>query len=176
MNSIMKKQRRSYKLFYTIIILFLLFAGCFVLYQHSREQSFRVDLLQSQLQDFNQEVYYILQDDSITVPNKQQTAMLNRLVNRQNKSGLRLTLIDTKGKVIYDSFNGDLRIFENHLNRVEVRQALGLGSGFDMRRMSKTFGTPYFYSATYIPPLPIVVRSALPYNTELAHSLRTDRQ
>jgi len=176
MNSIMKKQRRSYKLFYTIIILFLLFAGCFVLYQHSREQSFRVDLLQSQLQDFNQEVYYILQDDSITVPNKQQTAMLNRLVNRQNKSGLRLTLIDTKGKVIYDSFNGDLRIFENHLNRVEVRQALGLGSGFDVRRMSKTFGTPYFYSATYIPPLLIVVRSALPYNTELAHSLRTDRQ
>ena len=172
----MKKHSRSYKLFYTIIILFLLFAGCFVLYQHSREQSFRVDLLQSQLQDFNQEVYYILQDDSITVPNKQQTAMLNRLVARQNKSGLRLTLIDTKGKVIYDSFNGDLRIFENHLNRVEVRQALGLGSGFDMRRMSKTFGTPYFYSATYIPPLPIVVRSALPYNTELAHSLRTDRQ
>ena len=55
MNSIMKKQRRSYKLFYTIIILFLLFAGCFVLYQHSREQSFRVDLLQSQLQDFNRE-------------------------------------------------------------------------------------------------------------------------
>ena len=176
MNSIMKKQRRSYKLFYTIIILFLLFAGCFVLYQHSREQSFRVDLLQSQLQDFNQEVYYILQDDSITVPNKQQTAMLNRLVTRQNKSGLRLTLIDTKGKVVYDSFNGDLRIFENHLNRVEVRQALGLGSGFDMRRMSKTFGTPYFYSATYTPPLPVVVRSALPYNTELVHSLRTDRQ
>lgn len=172
----MKKHSRSYKLFYTIIILFLLFAGCFVLYQHSREQSFRVDLLQSQLQDFNQEVYYILQDDSITVPNKQQTAMLNRLVARQNKSGLRLTLIDTKGKVIYDSFNGDLRIFENHLNRVEVRQALGLGSGFDVRRMSKTFGTPYFYSATYTPPLPVVVRSALPYNTELAHSLRTDRQ
>ncbi len=172
----MKKHSRSYKLFYTIIILFLLFAGCFVLYQHSREQSFRVDLLQSQLQDFNQEVYYILQDDSITVPNKQQTAMLNRLVTRQNKSGLRLTLIDTEGKVVYDSFNGDLRIFENHLNRVEVRQALGLGSGFDVRRMSKTFGTPYFYSATYTPPLPVVVRSALPYNTELAHSLRTDRQ
>ena len=172
----MKKHSRSYKLFYTIIILFLLFAGCFVLYQHSREQSFRVDLLQSQLQDFNQEVYYILQDDSITVPNKQQTAMLNRLVTRQNKSGLRLTLIDTKGKVVYDSFNGDLRIFENHLNRIEVRQALGLGSGFDVRRMSKTFGTPYFYSATYTPPLPVVVRSALPYNTELVHSLRTDRQ
>ena len=172
----MKKHSRSYKLFYTIIILFLLFAGCFVLYQHSREQSFRVDLLQSQLQDFNQEVYYILQDDSITVPNKQQTAMLNRLVTRQNKSGLRLTLIDTEGKVVYDSFNGDLRIFENHLNRVEVRQALGLGSGFDVRRMSKTFGTPYFYSATYTPPLPVVVRSALPYNTELVHSLRTDRQ
>jgi len=172
----MKKHSRSYKLFYTIIILFLLFAGCFVLYQHSREQSFRVDLLQSQLQDFNQEVYYILQDDSITVPNKQQTVMLNRLVTRQNKSGLRLTLIDTKGKVVYDSFNGDLRIFENHLNRIEVRQALGLGSGFDVRRMSKTFGTPYFYSATYTPPLPVVVRSALPYNTELVHSLRTDRQ
>ena len=172
----MKKRSRSYKLFYTIIILFLLFAGCFVLYQHSREQSFRVDLLQSQLQDFNQEVYYILQDDSITVPNKQQNAMLSRLVSRQNKSGLRLTLINTEGKVIYDSFNGDLRIYENHLNRVEVRQALGLGTGFDVRRMSKTFKTPYFYSATYSPPLPIVVRSALPYNTELTHSLRTDRQ
>jgi signal transduction histidine kinase len=172
----MRKHSRSYKLFYTIIVLFLLFAGCFVLYQHSRERSFRVDLLQSQLQDFNQQVCYILQDDSIIVPNKQEQAMLSRLVSRQNKSGLRLTLINTEGKVVYDSFNDNVNIYGNHLDRVEVRQALGLGTGFDVRRLSKTFGTPYFYSATYNPPLPLIVRSALPYNTELSHSLRTDRQ
>src|SRR5574344_2111214 len=172
----MRNLGRSYKLFYTIIVLFLLFAGCFVLYQHSRERSFRVDLLQSQLQDFNQQVCYILQDDSIIVPNKQQQELLSRLVSRQNKSGLRLTLINTDGKVVYDSFNDNINIYGNHLDRIEVRQALGLGTGFDVRRLSKTFGTPYFYSATYNPPLPVVVRSALPYNTELTHSLKTDRQ
>jgi signal transduction histidine kinase len=172
----MRKLGRSYKLFYTIIVLFLLFVCCFVLYQHSRERSFRVDLLQSQLQDFNQQVCFALQDGNISMPNKQQRAWLNRLVGRQEKDGLRLTLINTDGRVVYDSFNDNIHIYGNHLDRPEIRQALGLGTGFDVRRLSKTFGKPYFYSATYNSPLQLVVRSALPYNTELTHSLRTDKE
>jgi Tfp pilus assembly protein PilN len=170
----MKKLSHSYQLFYAVLVLFLLFAGCFVLYQQSRERTYRIDLLQSQLQDFNRQVSYSLQDDSIIHPDRRQQATLKKLIGRQNRNGLRLTLILTDGRVVFDSFNDNLRLYSNHLDRTEVRQALGFGEGFDIRRQSATFGIPYYYSATYDAPYPVIVRSALPYNTELIHTLQPD--
>lgn len=81
----MGKNSPSYKLFYTLVVLFLLFVGCFILYQHHRERAFRIELLQTQLQDFNHQVYDMLQDDSIVYPNKQQQVLLRRLIGQQNK-------------------------------------------------------------------------------------------
>ena len=43
----------SWQLFFSIGILFLFFAGCFLVYQSRRERLFKIALLNQQLQDYN---------------------------------------------------------------------------------------------------------------------------
>ena len=61
---------------------------------------------------------------------------------------LRITLIDTDGTVLYDSWlpDGALEKYENHLDRPEVAKALASGSGFDQRK-SDTTGQNFTYYA-----------------------------
>lgn len=57
----------------------------------------------------------------------------------------RLTLIDTDGRVLYDSMENEEKM-PNHKNRREVKAALGLGIGEDLR-LSDTLGKQTFYYA-----------------------------
>ena len=50
---------------------------------------------------------------------------------------LRITVIDSDGKVEYDS-NADIGSMENHGNRPEVKQALKTGSGSAIREVRNT--------------------------------------
>lgn len=58
----------------------------------------------------------------------------------------RLTLISQDGQVLYDSEHTDEATLENHKNRPEVRQAVNLGEGKDVRR-SDTLEQEMFYYA-----------------------------
>ena len=58
----------------------------------------------------------------------------------------RLTLISEDGQVLYDSEHTDEATLENHKNRPEVRQAVNLGEGKDVRR-SDTLEQEMFYYA-----------------------------
>ena len=58
----------------------------------------------------------------------------------------RLTLIGQDGQVLYDSEHTDEATLENHKNRPEVRQAVNLGEGKDVRR-SDTLEQEMFYYA-----------------------------
>ena len=58
----------------------------------------------------------------------------------------RLTLIGQDGQVLYDSEHTDEATLENHKNRPEVRQAVNLGEGQDVRR-SDTLEQEMFYYA-----------------------------
>lgn len=61
--------------------------------------------------------------------------------------GLRITLIDPSGTVLYES-DADASTMENHLDRPEVQSALADGSG-SSRRTSDTLGTEdYYYAVT----------------------------
>ena len=44
----------SRKLFLSVISLFLVFAACFIAYQYQREKEYKVELLDTQLQDYNE--------------------------------------------------------------------------------------------------------------------------
>lgn len=58
----------------------------------------------------------------------------------------RLTLISQDGQVLYDSEHTDEATLENHKDRPEVRQAVNLGEGKDVRR-SDTLEQEMFYYA-----------------------------
>lgn len=156
----------SRKLFLSVILLFLVFAICFIAYQYQREREYKVELLNMQLQDYNARLYERFNaksDFEDTIDNYIRNHALN---------DLRVTLIDRKGNVVYDSFKKLNLKLENHLNRPEIQKAFKNGQGFDVRRTSETTGVPYFYSASRYDDY--IVRSALPYNVSLINNLKAD--
>ena len=145
-----------------IICLFLLFAASMTIYLMHREERQHVELLQTRLQSCNDGAYQLHQfrTDSVGWISP--------------SPDIRLTVIDLKGDVIYDSTDTIAhQPHANHLDREEIRQALQGGRGYALIRSSETTGRDYFYSATRYGDC--VVRSALPYDTELRQSLATDR-
>lgn len=156
----------SRKLFLSVISLFLVFSGCFIAYQYQREKEYKIKLLNTQLQDYNNRLYERLNvapDIEATTTDYLKTHFLE---------DLRVTLIDLQGNVIYESYPHLNRSLENHLNRPEIQKALISRKGYDVRRTSETTGVPYFYSATRYDSY--IIRSALPYNVSLSNTLKAD--
>lgn len=135
---------RKHILFLVAVVSAAVITLCFGAYEYEREHDFRCDILQAKLQ-------------------------LNN--HTRSDSTLRLTIIDTLGRVLYDSEQHDVRSMGNHLHRKEVAEALRKGSGYDISRTSEIDGERYFYSATFFPDSGIVVRSSVAYSAPLTSSL-----
>ena len=157
----------SRKLFLSVILLFLIFAASVITYQYQREKEYKIELLNLQLQDFNEDLFHRLKE----TPDSLWASLLQDNILQANKE-LRVTIITPEGEVLYDSYEPKVKT-NNHLNRPEVQQALKNKKGHDVRRMSETTGMSYFYSATDFGPF--IIRSALPYNIDLINHLSTDR-
>lgn len=156
----------SRKLFLSVISLFLVFATCFMAYQYQREKEYKIEVLHTQLQDYNARLHEKL--DTATHSKE----LLNEYIRQHAMKDLRVTVIDLNGNVLVDSYKSDCNLLESHLDRTEVQKALRNGNGFDVRRTSETTGVPYFYSASLFENY--IVRSALPYNVSLINNLKAD--
>lgn len=160
-------------LFLSVIAIFVLFALSFTVYQYKREKEYKMDIMQSRLQNNNYEILYTL-GDSIVSGQK-----LNRYVNTHDIKGLRVTIINTKGKVVADSKYSYEALTYNFLKEKEIKQALAKGTGYEIKRESKDNGVSYFYSATKF-KLPnkseesFIIRSAIPYSESLTKNLEAD--
>ncbi|WP_321517693.1 ATP-binding protein [uncultured Bacteroides sp.] len=155
------------KLLLSVILLFAAFSLCFIGFQYNREKEFKVELLNTKLQDYNARLYEEI-SDSANIEN-----ILDKYTKRHTLKDLRVTIIDLDGKVIYDNLKKDYNHIENHLNRPEVKLAINKGNGYDLRRISGTTGITYFYSATLYDKY--IIRSALPYNIDLIIKLKADQ-
>lgn len=158
----------SRKLFLSVISLFLVFAACFIAYQYQREKEYKVELLDMQLQNYNDRLQQELQE----IPDSTWSTILNKYIDKYVNKDLRVTIVDLHGNVLFDSYQHNNRELDNHLKRPEVQTALKEGKGYDVRRTSETTGTPYFYSATVYDDY--IIRSALPYDVNLIKNLAAD--
>ncbi len=59
---------------------------------------------------------------------------------------LRITLVDSRGKVLFESSSADTEKMENHLERPEIQQAINNGTGVS-QRYSETLNTNIYYCA-----------------------------
>ena len=158
----------SRKLFLSVITLFIAFAACFMLFQYQREKSYKTELLNTQLQNYNEQLYEYMVDAG-SVDSLKNYIMTHMIPN------LRVTIITPEGKVIFDSTDKNLEDFQNHSSRKEVQDALMYGSGYAINRFSESIdGEEFFYSAKYFPKHRIILRSALPYNVSLTEHLEAD--
>lgn len=158
----------SRKLFLSVITLFVAFAACFMLFQYQREKSYKTELLNTQLQNYNEQLYSYMADAG-SLDSLKNYIMTHMIPN------LRVTIITPEGKVIFDSTDKNLEEFQNHSSRKEVQDALMYGSGYAINRFSESIdGEEFFYSAKYFPKHRIIIRSALPYNLSLTEHLEAD--
>ena len=139
--------------------------ACFIVLQYGREKHFKAEQLNSQLQLFNIQFLDALAGG----------ANVDSLARQHKKpfEEQRITVIDLSGKVLFDS-SSDTTSMTNHLDRPEVIQALGNGTGYVIRRHSESTHLNYFYSATKNDSL--IVRSAVPYSLSLREVLAADRE
>ena len=159
----------SQRLFFSVIALFIAFVICFMAFQYRREKDYKVELLNTQLQNYNDQL-----SDFLFIQDSLETTTLGQYVRNHHLNDLRVTLITPNGKVIFDNLRKNPEQFSNHLDRQEIKQALQQGSGYAIHRQSESVGGEFFYSARYYPELEIIIRSALPYNVSLIQSLSTD--
>ena len=159
----------SKKLFLSVIVLFLVFAVCFMAFQYRREKEYKIELLNTQLQNYNDRLNDFLREkDTLNLE------LLDKYVHEHTLNELRVTLIDKEGKVLYDNIEQNPLHFSNHLNREEIKKAISQGSGYSINRQSESLGGEFFYSARYYPGTHYIIRSALPYSVSLMHHLKAD--
>jgi two-component system OmpR family sensor kinase/two-component system phosphate regulon sensor histidine kinase PhoR len=141
-----------------------------MLFQYKREKAYKIELLNTQLQNYNNQLCDFLADHHGVNSDSMQSYVTTHMM-----PNLRVTLIEPSGKVVYDNTNANWESFANHSSRKEVQDALMYGSGYSISRQSESIqGEEYFYSARYYPPYRIIIRSALPYNLSLAEHLQAD--
>lgn len=173
----MKTTTVGKKLFFSVLAIFLVFAVCFIVFQQARERQYKIGILDTRLEDFNQRLATFIQDDSIS-SEASFLAKYDALKAQCAKLGyrdLRVTIVGKGGNVLFDNTRRDFGNLPNHSSRPEIQTALRDGHGTSVGRYSNTLKHDFFYSATYFPNENIIIRSALPYNHDLARSLQLDQ-
>lgn len=174
----------SVRLYLIVLTLFTANTITFILFQHYREIQYKIERLDYQMHDNNDNLYNILSKhvpDSVFIQNGTDS-LLHRICDSVAKlpstiidNSIRLTVINKNGTVIYDSEIQHYDTLQNHSNRTEIKNALKNGHGYATDRKSKSTSKEYFYSATFYKDKNIIIRSACPYNQILMETLRADR-
>lgn len=160
LNKLSYRQR----LFLWLIGYSLLMMAGFVIFQYHREKEFKVAEINLQLQLINT---YILNE--LEEGKRMQDITLSDF---KAFNDLRVSVISANGDVIYDNTLDSIHR-TNHLDREEIRKALRSGTGYAVRRHSKSTGENYFYSAS-LGDEGYIVRTAVPYSLSLISLLKAD--
>ena len=167
MGTVLRSRSFQKNLFFSIGGIFLLFAICFSFYQYQREKEYKIDILHAVLQMHNYEMMQSLGMDGILCD-----SLFQAYTNAHSFDDMRVTIINTEGRVLQDNYYYEIGMLPNHLKRIEVQDAILNGNGYDIKRTSQSTHETYFYSATRFGDL--IIRSAVPYSAELTDSLKAD--
>jgi two-component system, OmpR family, phosphate regulon sensor histidine kinase PhoR len=158
------------KLFLYFFLVFAVFTILVTVVQHSRETNFKKENLNSDL-----DIYAWIVKNFITQNNlseRDDYSQLDSLYGLIDRKNLRITVVDLKGDVLYDSDVAEHRRMQNHIHRPEIQGALRGEYGTDIR-LSASTGTPYYYYArmhgNYF------VRAAIDYDMDIITFLRAER-
>lgn len=152
------------RLYFWLLGYSLLLVACFIAYQYTREKDFKVAELNGRLQMVNN---YIANELRRGIAPQRID-----LADVQPYDDIRISIVDRDGTVVYDT-SVDRLPDSNHLDREEIADAVESGTGYALRRDSRTTGVTYFYSATRMGD-GSVIRTAVPYSVTLTSALVAD--
>ncbi len=163
--------RRSYKikLFVNILAVFLVTIVIVAAFQYHREKEYRFNLLNNTLSTINKITDQYIRNKKIFLTGNY--PLLDSLMMIIPEKGIRVTIIDKEGRVLYDSFVKRYDTLENHLGRPEVQQSLRKEYGTNIRKSASTGRDFYYYAKNYGK---YFVRTAILYDLNVVNFLKTD--
>jgi len=164
--------KRSFRgeIFLYFIIVFILFTVAVLTFQYQREKIYKTTQLETTLDDIAEITHLFIKNNNLEQNNNfDRIKEISELIPQPNT---RLTVIDLKGTVLFDSFVENYKAMENHINRPEVQTALAEGSGSNIR-LSSTTNQEYYYYAKKRGNF--FIRAAILYNIEVQDFLKTSR-
>lgn len=150
------------RLFAALLIYSLAMVAAVAAFQYQRERRYKAETLDARLQTLNAR---LLEELARGASPEALRAPLGDAM-----PGLRLTVMDRRGRVVYDSL--DTLQGAPHTDRREIAAAISSGHGFSLRRHSASTGQTYFYSATADSAR--IVRTAVPYSLTIRQLLSAD--
>ncbi|HHH53565.1 MAG TPA: two-component sensor histidine kinase [Bacteroidetes bacterium] len=150
-----------------LFFLFLLIVGIF---QYNREKDYSKGKLINTLDTYTEITNNFIQQNNIIKNNN--FKLLDSLKSFIPLQNSRLTVIDSTGKVLYDSYVIDYKNLENHSGRPEIIEAKNNSTGNSIRKSSST-GLEYFYFAKKYDNL--FIRAAKIYDVSVAGFLKVNK-
>lgn len=167
----LKKNTYRLRIFIYFFAAFSFFLVSILAYQFKREKNYRIDTLESRLENIAGFVHRYIESSGL--PDSSGFRNLETIIPLISAPGeVRVTLIDPRGKVLFDSYVKDFSGMENHFNRPEVQKALFSDAGGN-RRYSETTGQDFYYYARNYDQY--FVRCAVVYTSELSDFLKAER-
>jgi len=151
-------------MFLYFAVLFTCFTMGIIVFERSRETTFKTEALEDKLDVYAELIQNSLTDDVSSY--KENLSLISSVV-----SNLRISVIDLQGNVLYDNTVDSYSTMENHLNREEIKIAQLKGNGSYIRK-SETNNQPYLYYAKKF--IDRYIRVALPHTVQLRHFLQAD--
>lgn len=152
------------RMFFIVNVFLWILFFVFVTIQYSREREYQVEKLDTRLQVYNTMLLEAYAENGL----KLDSALTHSLA----ADSVRITILDHKGVVLFDTSSYQEDKLSNHGTRHEIVQAMEKGHGYTIRRQSEADNQEYFYSATAGDK--IVVRTAVPYGVTLTEVLQGD--
>ena len=158
------------KIFIYLSLIFIVFTIFVLLFQYKRERDFKRDQIEISLNNVAELTYTYIDKKSLSEINNY--TALDSLFQYVLKENIRVTVLDRKGKVLYDSEVNEVSEMENHFHRPEIQKALKSGQGSNIRE-SVTTGYEYYYFAKNYRDL--FVRTAAHYDVEVKNFLVVEK-
>ncbi|MGQ1786715.1 ATP-binding protein [Saccharicrinis sp. GN24d3] len=160
------------KLFLYYFSIFFIITSSFIAFQFNREKHFRIAQLENTLNTLTDLTSNYISKNNLLSNNN--ISLLDSLVQIIPAEDTRITIIDLKGNVLFDSFVVDYDGMENHLQRSEVQKAKysDEGKGSNIRRSVTTGQEFYYYARNYND---FFVRVAVVYDIKVQNFLKAER-
>ena len=86
------------RLYVSVLSVFILFAAAFILFQHTREREYKINSLNTRLQDYNSRL-----TETLEYMGDHSEKALDQYIRTHHMHGLRVTLVKRNGQVVYDN-------------------------------------------------------------------------
>jgi two-component system, OmpR family, phosphate regulon sensor histidine kinase PhoR len=163
-----KRSIRS-RIFISFLMAFSIFTAAILLFQYDREKKYRAGQLEITLDNITTFTHNFIEQNKLLQNN--QIGKIDSIISLLPMTNERLTLIDEKGVVLYDSEVKNVASMENHLMRPEVQKSLYSGIGRSIRKSDTTKQTYYYYSKNYND---YFIRTAVIYDLAIKDFLKTE--